>query len=535
MLAPSVPSSTATTSIQQSLQPTETQRRRSTRSPSRPADLNEPPIPRILPTETVGRPPGHQISASRSTRKQKSSQPPPMSPVIPTNETAGSQTHASASTSLAPFQPGPSYGRPDRSSKSDSTPELSQRAKEKQAEGVSLMALHDESTSVSPVRSSSGLHPLLTTPYVNPVTHQQQHLEIPTQGCVLKARTRSANAHRTLDAAQALLDEDSDEVDQGPEDGEGAKVDDENVFDSQGYQVDAQKSDDDNDEETDGEAEDEYMPVRETLKKKSSKSGATSQSLARRLRMSSRWFLNRPLASKKVNEHRATATTVKGKTAPRTATHGIDASHPGDDHQTRLDPRHRNYDEDRDGSWYGHRNSHRKSGRLIEAARKGMPGIKCPVPTTQATIEKESGDIIPPFKQERFLAAVMKWIIVSGMPFTTIENKHLLKAFQAANPDARLQSARSMARNVEDTFDVVNEKVLAEIQAQPASIHSLTTLGRILAESIRSSGSHSGKRMGDGMFDLFHKEAGISGQLGPGTADNASNNRTAAARLEDLL
>ncbi|KAJ9112537.1 hypothetical protein QFC22_006294 [Naganishia vaughanmartiniae] len=225
MPTPPVASTTASTatSLQSSLQPTETQRRRSNRSPSRPPGLNEPPIPRILPTETVGRPP---------TRKQKSKspQPPPMSPVIPPHQTDHSQT------------------------------------------------LREESASVSPVRISSGLHPLLTRPYINPVTHPQTHLAIPIQDAFSKqgrsalprasgsetdsADRRSTKAHRTLNAAQALLDagEESDEVDQEREDAEGAEIDDGDVFDSQGQQVQDSDEDGEHDDETDGETEDEYMP-----------------------------------------------------------------------------------------------------------------------------------------------------------------------------------------------------------------------------------------------------------------------------------
>lgn len=57
-----------------------------------------------------------------------------------------------------------------------------------------------------------------------------------------------------------------------------------------------------------------------------------------------------------------------------------------------------------------------------------MPGIKCKVPS-QSTIDKESGGIIQPYEKHRFLAAVDKWIIVSGLPFTTIQNPFLQEAF----------------------------------------------------------------------------------------------------------
>jgi hypothetical protein len=195
---------------------------------------------------------------------------------------------------------------------------------------------------------------------------------------------------------------------------------------------------------------------------------------------------------------------------------------------------------------------------LLEAHRRGMPGIMCDVPA-QATFQQGSSELVLPFKHSKFLAAVMKWIIVSGLPFTTIQNPHLVQAFQEANPDARLQSARTLARKLEDTFDNVNTKVLDEVCRQDCILHythdSWTDSGRkntyfgvyisyidtnwqyqeLLLTLMHMRGSHTGQRMGDGLFDLFHNIIGISGQLGPGTGDNASNNKKAAMRLEDLL
>jgi hypothetical protein len=153
----------------------------------------------------------------------------------------------------------------------------------------------------------------------------------------------------------------------------------------------------------------------------------------------------------------------------------------------------------------------------------------------------------------------MKWIVVSGLPFTTIENAHLQDAFKAANPDARLQSARSLARKLEDAYDTVSERVANVFRNQESTIHythdSWTDTGRknsyigtyatyidehwqykeVLVRLLSMAGTHSGERMGTGLFDLFHRGLGIAAKLGPGTADNASNNVTTADRLGELL
>ncbi|KAJ9111766.1 hypothetical protein QFC22_006425 [Naganishia vaughanmartiniae] len=96
---------------------------------------------------------------------------------------------------------------------------------------------------------------------------------------------------------------------------------------------------------------------------------------------------------------------------------------------------------------------------LAEAIRSGMEGICCDPPAggSQATIGEDTSLVLP-YNHNDFLAAVMKWIIVSGLPFTTIQNKHLQQAFLAANPAARLQSARSLGRKLEDTYDIVKEE-----------------------------------------------------------------------------
>lgn len=48
-------------------------------------------------------------------------------------------------------------------------------------------------------------------------------------------------------------------------------------------------------------------------------------------------------------------------------------------------------------------------------------------------------------------------------------------------------------------------------------------------------GKHTGLRMGDGLFALFHSELGVAHHMGPGTGDNASNNLAAADRFSELI
>jgi hypothetical protein len=56
----------------------------------------------------------------------------------------------------------------------------------------------------------------------------------------------------------------------------------------------------------------------------------------------------------------------------------------------------------------------------------------------------------------------------------------------------------------------------------------------VLLRLIHMKGTHSGERVGDGLFGLFDS-IGRIGRIGPGTADNASNNKRAAFRLAELM
>jgi hypothetical protein len=208
-----------------------------------------------------------------------------------------------------------------------------------------------------------------------------------------------------------------------------------------------------------------------------------------------------------------------------------------------------------------HEHQRTKCTKLAEAVRQGIPGIMCEVPATasQTTISATSGTLRQPYSHKTFLAATIKWIIVSGLPFTTIQNPHLQKAFHAANPEAQLQSARTLARKLEDTYDIVSDRIVDHLRSINGTIHyahdSWTDTGRkhsyfgiyasyvddnfeykeILIRLLHMKGKHSGIRMGNGLFELFHNTSGIAARLGPGTGDNASNNRTAADRLAQLL
>ncbi|KAJ9095956.1 hypothetical protein QFC21_005318 [Naganishia friedmannii] len=103
--------------------------------------------------------------------------------------------------------------------------------------------------------------------------------------------------------------------------------------------------------------------------------------------------------------------------------------------------------------------------RLLEVCRESFPPMTASQPTIQAT----SGALIQPFNfnHRTLMSSIMKWIIVSGLPFTTIENPHLQQAFLVANPAANLQSARTLGRRLEDIWDVVNDKVLNYYSGPP--------------------------------------------------------------------
>jgi hypothetical protein len=131
-----------------------------------------------------------------------------------------------------------------------------------------------------------------------------------------------------------------------------------------------------------------------------------------------------------------------------------------------------------------HDHQRNKCPKLGEAARLGIPGIMCDIPITasQTTIGTTTGEIIQPYNHQKFLAAAMKWIIVSGLPFTTIQNPHLRKAFEAANPAVRLQSARTLARKLENAYNILSDRVVNHPRSVTSTIHyihdSWTDTGR---------------------------------------------------------
>lgn len=66
-------------------------------------------------------------------------------------------------------------------------------------------------------------------------------------------------------------------------------------------------------------------------------------------------------------------------------------------------------------------------------------------------------------------------------------------------------------------------------------INSKWEYQEVLVRLLHLQGTHSGERMGDGLFHLFSKVIPVHGSLGPGTADNASNNLTACERISVLM
>lgn len=154
---------------------------------------------------------------------------------------------------------------------------------------------------------------------------------------------------------------------------------------------------------------------------------------------------------------------------------------------------------------------------------------------------------------------VADWIITSGLPWTTIEDFRLKDAFLSANPQATLPSARTLVRSVEDLYSVVEKKVDQLFQSSNSTIHFThdawtDSAGKnsffgiygsfiddkfqyreVLMRLLHMRGKHTGARMGDGLFALFNNDMKISHNIGPGTGDNASNNKSAADRLSTLL
>jgi hypothetical protein len=200
--------------------------------------------------------------------------------------------------------------------------------------------------------------------------------------------------------------------------------------------------------------------------------------------------------------------------------------------------------------------------KLRTAFNAGALGIsaknRIALQTTITVIDPATGRLVQPFSQEGLYKLLQEWIIAQGLPFDSTESDHLRALLKYCNPAAQLPCAGTIRTRITRTYQTcascIDEK-LRNIKSVIHYAHDAWTdnercnsfFGIIvsyvdnayqyrqhLLRFMHLKGVHSGVRIGNGLFELF-RTAGIATRVGPGTGDNASNNRTTAQQLSDRL
>lgn len=205
-----------------------------------------------------------------------------------------------------------------------------------------------------------------------------------------------------------------------------------------------------------------------------------------------------------------------------------------------------------------------KCPNLREAIKKGSPGIPADLiaieksnKVSQTLLNPESGHIILPFDKAVFLNKVSTWVASDALAFRIVESPKLRELLTYANPLAKLCSADTITRITADQYDIVKEKVNAEIRALNTTVHYAydawtdkfraseyfgiyvywiddTFQYREVLLRLIHLNKHDGVSIGTALFQLF-EQIGITKNIGPGTADNASVNGATAKALNNLV
>jgi hypothetical protein len=178
----------------------------------------------------------------------------------------------------------------------------------------------------------------------------------------------------------------------------------------------------------------------------------------------------------------------------------------------------------------------------------------------QATLDTENLQVRPVFSQKGMNAHLVHWLISTNQPFLAVQHASFRTMVRFSNPNFTIPSRNTMANYTKKLYNLAKERLDVTLRdiSRETMIHyaqdcwtdkgmqncyigiyayyidSKFALQQVLLRFMRINGKHTGKRIGTALYQLFN-EIGIASAIGPGTGDNASNNKAAARFLADLL
>lgn len=162
------------------------------------------------------------------------------------------------------------------------------------------------------------------------------------------------------------------------------------------------------------------------------------------------------------------------------------------------------------------------------------------------------------FSQETFRKALLKWLVVSDEPFSTVQEQAFIDMVKTLNPDAKLYSDKTVRSDLMDTFNEKFTELKEKLKSVPGKM-SITMDGWTsrnilpflairahwlddqweyqsqLLDFCHIEGSHSGANFRD-IFAKALQSLGVPlDKIVSITVDNASSNDTFFDELEDVF
>jgi hypothetical protein len=178
----------------------------------------------------------------------------------------------------------------------------------------------------------------------------------------------------------------------------------------------------------------------------------------------------------------------------------------------------------------------------------------------QATLVRATGALQNPFTRSGFKARLLRWICSTSQPFSVVSSAEFEELMSFMQPGVVVISRNTVTNYLKRMYEVAKARVDAEVvkASKTTYIHyahdSWTDTSRRhcyigvyatwidedfkpqtrMLRFMHLKGSHSGIRIGNALFIIF-STLGIANRIGPGTGDNASDNKSAAMHLASRL
>lgn len=181
---------------------------------------------------------------------------------------------------------------------------------------------------------------------------------------------------------------------------------------------------------------------------------------------------------------------------------------------------------------------------------------------TQSTIEPGTGALHQPFSEMGLKARLFHWVCATSQTFSVVSSPEFKELLQFCERDVSVPCRTTVSNYIKKSYELSKGKVDAAVTeaSKHTYIHyahdtwtdtSMSNcymglyaswideefkLQEVLLRFMHLRGRHTGVRIGNAIFSIF-SAMGIADRIGPGTGDNAANNKSAArhlaARLED--